>query len=167
MADQVARMGIPVIAVALAALGCVVHEVPRAPRYLDEAAKMSTPTPGQARLYVYRTGSILDENYFSISITASGKYLGQLGRDDYTMTDLNPGPYVLSATIRNVRRGVVYPSGPDVPLELARDHVYFVRVETRRLFPVYPAKVVIMDNAQGRQQLQGCKLVDGVYAPDR
>ena len=128
---------------------------------------MSTPPPRQARLYVYRMGSILDLNYFSISITADGKYLGQLGREDYLVTDLSPGPYLLSATIRNVPRGVVYPSGPDVPLELAGDRVYFVRVETRRLFPVYPAKVVLVDNAQGRQQLEGCKLVDAVYAPDR
>lgn len=160
MADQAARMRVPVIAVALATLGCMVHEVTRAPRHLDMAAKTFMPPPGQTRLYVYRMGSILDFNYFSISVTVSGKHLGQMGREDYVKTDLSPGHHVLTATILDMRRGVAYPSAPELQLQLVGDRVYFVRVETRRLWPVYPPTVVLMDEAKGRQQTQECSLVD-------
>ena len=162
MADQVTRVRVPIIAVALAALGCGVHEVARAPRHLDMAAKAFTTQPGQARVYVYRMGSILDFNYFAIGVTVvdRDRHLGYLGRKDYLATDLSPGHYYLSATVRNEKTSVVYPDGAGVQLDVAADRVYFVRVETRRLAPVYPPTVRPMDEVQGRQEIDECRLIN-------
>jgi hypothetical protein len=162
VADQVTRVRVPIIAVALAALGCAVHEVPLAPRPVDMAAKAFMTAPGQAWVYVYRMGSILDLNYFTIGVTVvdRDRHLGYLGRKDYLEVELSPGHHYLSATIRNEKTSVVYPDGAGVQLDVAADRVYFVRVEARRLWPVYPPTVRVMDEVQGKQEIDDCRLIN-------
>ena len=162
MTDQAVRLRVSLIAFALAAIGCPYHAGLRAPHHLDEAAKMFMPPPGQASLYVYRLGGIYPADYFSIHVTVRAQYVGFMGRRTYLKIDLSPGHHVLSATIRLEKTGAWYPTGADLHLELAADHVYFVRVETRWPEPVDPPTVRLMDEAQGKREMEKCALVSGV-----
>src|SRR6266699_2227505 len=70
--------------------------VPKAGSDLVASAKSFTPTPGRARIYVMRTKSMIGAA-LAQTVIVDGRIIGTTGPGTFLMTEVDPGPHVVSA----------------------------------------------------------------------
>lgn len=81
-------------AVALCIAACA--SVPKADSGLVASAKSFTPSPGRARIYVIRTKSMIG-SALTQTVIVDGRIIGTTGPGTFLMTEVDPGPHVVSA----------------------------------------------------------------------
>ena len=99
----------------LVATACV--SVPTAPPELQAVALTFKPSPGMARIYVYRAGGAFG-GASKLSVAIDSQIVGRTAAGTYLMVELAPGPHRVSS-----------PTGENesaVSLDALADSIYFV-----------------------------------------
>src|SRR6267378_1603544 len=105
------------VAASLSAAGCV--SVPTAPPELQAVALTFRPSPGTARIYVYRAGGAFG-GASKLSVAIDSQIVGRTAAGTYLMVEVGPGLHRVSS-----------PTGENegaVSLDALADSMYFVKV---------------------------------------
>ncbi len=142
------RRGVVLVAVSFTLAACA--SVPSAPPELQVVALSFTPTPGKARIYVYRAGGMFG-SASRLSVAIDSQIVGRTAPDTYLMVDLEPGLHRVSA-----------PTGENessVPINAVADSIYFVKLWPKMGFLSAHSGMELMDPAAGRAGISTARLV--------
>jgi len=144
--------GVMLLVTALGAAGCV--SVPTAPPELQAVALTFTPSPGMARIYVYRASGAFG-GASRLSVAIDSQIVGRTAAGRYLMIELQPGHHrVSSPTPENES---------SVSLETVPDSVYFVKVWPKVGFFNAHSGMERMDPAEARAGIATARMVSSTW----
>jgi len=145
------RRAILVVA-GLATAGCV--SVPTAPPELQAVALTFKPSPGMARIYVYRPGGAFG-GASKLSVAIDSQIVGRTAAGTYMMVEVRPGPHRVSSPTGENESAVL--------LDAAADSMYFVKVWPKMGFFSAHSGMERMDAAEARAGIATARLVPSTW----
>src|SRR5713226_7071142 len=140
------------VAASLSAAGCV--SVPTAPPELQAVALTFRPSPGTARIYVYRAGSAFG-GASKLSVAIDSQIVGRTAAGTYLMVELAPGPHRVSS-----------PTGENessVSLVALADSIYVVKLWPTMGFFSAHSGMEPMDPAEARTGITAARMVPSTW----
>lgn len=101
--------------------------VPKADGVLVASARSFTPTPGRARIYVVRIKSMFGAS-LAQPVIVDGRIIGTTGPGTFLMTEVEPGPHVVSAAAQG--------NAQAQQIEAEAGQCYFVKMWLRTMNPL-------------------------------
>src|SRR2546430_10911744 len=144
--------GTVLVAASLAAAGCV--SVPTAPPELQAVALSFKPSPGMARIYVYRAGGAFG-GASKLSVAIDSQIVGRTAPGTHLMVQLAPGPHrVRPPTGENASA---------VLLDALADSIYFVKLWPKIGFFSAHSGMERMDPTEARTGIAGARMVPSTW----
>ena len=137
---------------AVFAAGCA--SVPSAPPALQVAALTFKPSPGMARIYVYRSGGAFGAAS-RLSVAIDSQIVGRTAPGTYLMVELSPGRHRVSSATPENESAVV--------LDAQADSAYFVKVWPKLGFFSAHSGMERMDPAEARAGIATARMVVSVW----
>jgi hypothetical protein len=139
------------LAFALGPLGCASQLAFAPPDLQARAAEFPAPSPGKARLYVFRQGGLGHE---LLPVVVDGVMLGSAMHNSFLVAELPRGPHVIaSPTNENVST---------VRLEASEGRIYFLKLSTRWGWRYTRSALVQVDETEGRQAISHSRMVQTI-----
>lgn len=142
------RRGAIVVLAVVSTAGCV--SVPSAPPELQAVALTFKPSPGTARIYVYRPGGAF-AGAAKLSVAIDSQVVGRTAAGTYMMVEVPPGHHRVSS-----------PTGENessVSLDTAADSTYFVKVWPKMGFFSAHSGMERMDATEARRAIATARMV--------
>ena len=143
---------IVLVAASLSVAACV--SVPTAPPELQAVALTYKPSPGMARIYVYRAGSAFG-GASKLSVAIDSQIVGRTAAGTYLMVELAPGAHRVSS-----------PTGENesaVSIDAVADSNYFVKLWPKMgLFSAHSG-MERMDPAEARAGIATARMVPSIW----
>ncbi len=146
------RRGAVLVVTLLVPAACV--SVPTAPPELQAVALTFKPSPGMARIYVYRAGGAFG-GASKLSVAIDSQIVGRTAAGTYLMVELAPGPHRVSS-----------PTGENesaVSLDALADSVYFVKLWPKMGFFSAHSGMERMDPAEARTGIAAARMVPSTW----
>lgn len=144
------RSSLPVPLLVLA-LGCGVAS---APHELTVSALTFAPSPGKARIYVYRP-SRLFATAARLKVAIDSQFIGKAASGSFLMVEVDPGPHRISGLSSESDRGVI--------LEAMADSSYFFKLWPRVGFMSAQSGIELVDPVVGRREVQKSRMVVAIW----
>jgi hypothetical protein len=136
-------------ALALALLSGCLASVPLASDDFDAAAKTFATTPDKATLYVYRNEFL--GAAIPMKITIDGEHVGTTAANTYLLLMVDPGRHQVASVAENTS---------EIVIDARAGQNYFFWQEVKMGTWTAATKLHQVDEAQGREAVMGCKLVN-------
>ena len=146
------RTSVGLIAALLLALGC--GSVASAPPELAATALSFTPSPGKARIYVYRPSRFVG-SASRLKVAIDSQFVGKTGSGTFLMVELDPGSHRISGLSSESDRGV--------DLEALPDSCYFFKLWPKMGFVSAQSGIELMDPVEGRRAIQSARMVPATW----
>jgi hypothetical protein len=134
-------------AVTLVVLLTSCSAVQKATTEADAGAKTLSPPADKALVYVVRPNFLGTAIRFKVSI--DGKYVGTTGGQRYIYTLQDPGLHKIASKAENLA---------ELEIEFAAGQVYYIEQIPRMGIIMARNKLVLLDEATGREKLNQCTL---------
>jgi hypothetical protein len=139
------------LAFALGQLACASQLAFAPPDLQARAVEFPPPSPGKARLYVFRPGG-LERTLLPAAI--DGVMLGSTTHNSFLVVELPPGSHIIaSPTNENVST---------VRLEASEGQIYFVKLSTRWGWKYTRSALVQVDETEGRETISHSRMVQTI-----
>ena len=132
-------------------IGC--STVPKAPSLEDQKAKLFTPDPGKASIYIYRE-MMLKGSIGNFEITVDGRKIGDLAVGTYFWIQVDPGAHDVWAKAWETN---------SVTVEAKAGQSYFISVHVSSAFASAKNIIEVVDAAEGKKSVKDCSLLDTTY----
>lgn len=146
---------IPVLTAALLLAGC--GSVTSAPPELSAAALTFTPTPGTARIYVYRPSRFAG-SAARLKVAIDSQFVGKTGSGTFMMIEVEPGSHRVSGLSSESDRGIAFEALPD--------STYFFKLWPKMGFMSAQSGIEVMDPVEGRRAVQEARMVPAKWPGD-
>ena len=113
-----------------------------------------TPSPGKARIYVYRPSRFVG-SAARLKVAIDSRVVGKTGSGTFLMVEVDPGPHRISGATSESDRGVV--------IEAFADSSYFFKLWPRMGIMSAQSGIEPMDPVEGRRAVQGARMVVAVW----
>ncbi len=144
--------GAVLAAAGLAVAGCV--SVPTAPPELQAVALTFKPSPGMARIYVYRPGGAFG-GASKLSVAIDSQIVGRTAAGTYLMVEVAPGAHRVSSPT-NENEGAV-------ALDAMADSIYFVKLWPKMGFFSAHSGMERMDASEARAGIARARMVPSTW----
>lgn len=138
-----------VVAAVVLASGCAASAKPEE----RVAALDFTPAAGMARVYVYRTSSLMGA-LSATTIFSDTLLAGMLDPETFLMFEVKPGPHRVEARGQESQKGIVF--------EALSDSVYFFKVWPKMGFFGARAGMEQVNPVEGRRAVQNARMVESL-----
>ena len=144
-------IALPLVPLLFLATAC---SVASAPQELTVTALTFTPSPGKARIYVYRPSRLIGSGA-RLKIAIDSQVVGKTASGTFLMVEVDPGSHRIT--------GVTNESGNDVVIEALADSCYFFKLWPK--MGVFSAQSGIepMDAVEGRRAVQSARMVPAAW----
>ena len=146
------RRGVVLVTATLAAAGCV--SVPTAPPELQAVALTFKPSPGMARIYVYRAGSAFG-GASKLSVAIDSETVGRTAAGTFLMVELAPGPHRVSSPTGENESAVAFAA--------MADSSYFVKLWPKMGFFSAHSGMERIDPAEARAGIATARMVPSTW----
>jgi hypothetical protein len=140
----------------LLAVGC--GGVASAPPELTVAALTFTPSPGKARLYVYRPSRVFG-SVARLKVAIDSQVVGKTASGTFLMVEVEPGSHRIS--------GVTSESEQGVDIEASADSSYFFKIWPKVGVVSARSGVERVEAAEGRREIQKSRMVPATWPGER
>jgi hypothetical protein len=144
------------VAACLALLLALACSVASAPHELTVSALTFSPSPGKARIYVYRP-SRLFASAARLKVAIDSQIVGKAASGTFMMVEVDPGTHRISGLTSESDRGVL--------LEAMADSSYFFKLWPRAGFMSAQSGIEPVDPAVGRREVQKSRMVLATWPP--
>jgi hypothetical protein len=139
------------LAFALGPAACAPQLALAPPDLQARAVEFPSPSPGKARLYVFRQGGIGRE---LLPVVIDGVMLGSAMHNSFLVAELPPGSHVIAS-----------PTGENVStvrLETSAGQIHFVKLSTRWGWKYTRSALVLVDETEGRDAIRHSRMVETI-----
>jgi hypothetical protein len=139
------------LALALGQFACASQLALAPPGLQARALEFPSPSPGRARVYVFRPGGH-DRSLLPVAI--DGVMLGSTMQNSFLMVELMPGSHIIASTTQeNVSM---------VTLDAREGQVYFIKLSDRLGLATTRSALVQVDSMEGREAVTGSRMVQTI-----
>jgi hypothetical protein len=146
------RYALPFLAAALVTVGC--GNVTSAPPELGVTALTFTPSPGKARLYVYRPSRLVGSGA-RLKVAVDSQFVGKTASGTFLMVEVDPGSHRISGPSSESDRGVT--------IEALPDSSYFFKLWPKMGFMSAQSGIEQVDPVEGRREIQESRMVPATW----
>ena len=128
--------------------------VASAPQDLAVTALTFTPSPGKARIYVYRPSRFVG-SAARLKVAIDSQFVGKTASGTFLMVEVEPGPHRISGLSMESDRGVV--------IEALADSTYFFKLWPRMGVLSAQSGIEQMDPVEGRRAVEKSRMVPATW----
>lgn len=128
--------------------------VASAPQELAVTALSFTPTPGKARIYVYRPSRFIGSGA-RLKVAIDSQFVGKTASGTFLMVEVDPGTHRISGVSMESDRGVV--------IDALADSSYFFKLWPKMGVLSARSGIELMDPVEGRHAVQGARMVPATW----
>ena len=115
--------------------------VPKADNNLVASARSFTPSPGRARIYVARVKSLIGAA-LTQTVVVDGRIIGATGPGTFLMTEVDPGPHVVSAAAQG--------NAQAQQIDAEAGQCYFIKMSLNTIALTVSVKIERVTETEGR-----------------
>jgi hypothetical protein len=146
------RCALSLLAAALVAIGC--GNVASAPPELGVTALTFTPSPGKARLYIYRPSRFVGSGA-RLKVAVDSQLVGKTASGTFLMVEVDPGSHRISGLSSESDRGVA--------IEALPDSSYFFKLWPKMGIISAQSGLEQVDPAEGRREIAKSRMVPATW----
>ena len=144
-------IALPLVPLLFLATAC---SVASAPQEQTVTALTFTPSPGKARIYVYRPSRLIG-SAARLKVAIDSQVVGKTASGSFLMVEVDPGTHRISGVTSESDHGVV--------IEALADSSYFFKLWPKMGVLSAQSGIEPMDPVEGRRAVQGARMVPAAW----